>query len=106
MTLTSCFQINEFRKSRSAPSFQCAVGISVSYDRMVAALQEQRDFVPPTTTDVLVCTLGHRMFLKEKLSLVKDLWSVGLCADIAHDTTWVKHHIKTPMYDVMQNWFL
>jgi len=61
----------------------------VSYDRLVAALQEQKDFVPPTATDVLVCTLGQRTLLKEKLALVKDLWSAGLSADIAHDATWV-----------------
>ena len=61
----------------------------MSYDRMVAALQEQKDFVPPTATDVLVCTLGQRTLLREKLALVKDLWSGGLSADIAHDATWV-----------------
>ena len=62
----------------------------MSYDRMVAALQEDKAFVPPTTVDILVSTLGHRMLLKEKLALVKDLWSAGLRADIAHDATWVR----------------
>ena len=62
----------------------------MSYDRMVAALQEDKAFVPPTTVDILVSTLGHRMLLKEKLALVKDLWSAGLRADIAHNATWVR----------------
>ena len=42
-----------------------------------------------STYDVLVCSLGYKPMIKEKLSIVKDLWSAGVKADVMYDTSQV-----------------
>ena len=37
--------------------------------------------------DVLVCSLGHKPMMKEKLHVLRDLWAAGLKADLIHDST-------------------
>ena len=37
--------------------------------------------------EVLVCSLGHKAMMKEKLHVLRDLWATGLKADLIHDTT-------------------
>lgn len=43
-------------------------------------------FQPPSACDVLVCTIGHKPMEKERMNLVRELWSAGLKADILHET--------------------
>ncbi len=37
--------------------------------------------------DVLVCSLGHKTMIKEKLHVLRDLWAAGIKADLIHDAT-------------------
>ena len=43
-------------------------------------------FQPPSAYDVLVCTIGRRPMLKERMALVRDMWRAGLRAEILHET--------------------
>ncbi|ELU08630.1 hypothetical protein CAPTEDRAFT_220708 [Capitella teleta] len=80
--------ISRYRKPGSAPVFQCVVGISLSFDKILAAqLDGDCDNSLPTRCDVLVCSIGHKAMLREKMSMIKDLWAAGLHAELHLDAT-------------------
>ena len=43
-------------------------------------------FTPPSAYDILVCTIGRKPMLKDRMALVRDLWSAGLRAEILLET--------------------
>lgn len=43
-------------------------------------------FQPPGAYDVLVCTIGRKTMEKERMLLVRELWSAGIKAEILHAT--------------------
>jgi len=45
-------------------------------------------------TDTLVCSVGHRAMTKELLSIARDLWSIGISADVYLDATKSLEEIK------------
>ncbi|XP_052767751.1 eIF-2-alpha kinase GCN2-like isoform X2 [Mya arenaria] len=73
-------------RHRKADSRQSAVGVSITFEKIVQAMLEQQDFQPPSAYDVLVCTIGHQPMLKERMALVRDMWRAGLKAEILHET--------------------
>ncbi len=46
---------------------------------------------------MVVCSLGGQAFMKEKLGLVKDLWTAGISAAVLHDIYQVSVYI--PLID-------
>ncbi|KAK5647909.1 hypothetical protein RI129_002801 [Pyrocoelia pectoralis] len=59
---------------------QSAVGISISLDKLVQALQEEGDFVQTTTSslDAVVCCLSNKISPREKFRVLTDLWSASI----------------------------
>lgn len=54
----------QFRKPGTAPVFQCVVGVSVSFDKILGALLESKETQLPTACDVLV---GHTLTVHRRL---------------------------------------
>lgn len=48
----------------------------------------------PQLTDALVCSVGHRATTKELLSMARDLWCIGISADVYLDATQSLEEIK------------
>ncbi|CAH1791711.1 unnamed protein product [Owenia fusiformis] len=71
----------------TSDTHQGAVGVSLGMEKIVAAVGEQDESKALGAYDILVCTLGHKSMIKEKLSVVRDLWAAGLKANILLDTS-------------------
>ncbi|XP_033124847.1 eIF-2-alpha kinase GCN2-like [Anneissia japonica] len=63
----------------------CAVGVSIHLEKIVVAALQDSDETP-SSCDILVCAIGSSCSMKDKLKCVRDLWAVGLKADILCDT--------------------
>nr|CAD7397393.1 unnamed protein product [Timema cristinae] len=67
---------------------QAATGVSISLDRLVSALQEleegeeEGDDTPFGALDVVVCSLGRSPMVREKCTLIRELWAAGIRATI------------------------
>ena len=57
-------------------------------------LEKGDDQTLPQLTDALVCSVGHRATAKDQLSIARDLWSVGISADVYVDATQSLEEIK------------
>lgn len=57
-------------------------------------MEKGNDELVPQLTDALVCSVGHRAMTKEVLSIARDLWSVGISADIYLDASQSLEEIK------------
>ncbi|XP_038072297.1 eIF-2-alpha kinase GCN2-like isoform X2 [Patiria miniata] len=86
--------IQIFKKPSSQQHQVCpsAVGISVSFEKIVSAvLQDTYMYslseTTPSVCDVLVCAIGSSSSYKDKIKVVRDLWASGLRADILYDST-------------------
>ena len=85
--------IDSFRKpaiESVPPTSVGAVGISLAMDKLVSLLLEQRKDgnLPLPQLDpveVLLCSVGEKNLLKEKLGLLKELWTSGVRADSLQD---------------------
>ncbi|XP_074662114.1 eIF-2-alpha kinase GCN2-like [Tubulanus polymorphus] len=67
---------------------QSAVGMSIAVDKIVAAVLEESQELPlPKVYDVMVCSVGHRMLLKEQLFVSKELWAVGISTHVLFSST-------------------
>ncbi|XP_050296030.1 eIF-2-alpha kinase GCN2 isoform X2 [Anthonomus grandis grandis] len=69
---------------------QSAVGISISLDKLVQAVQKQDNEPLPklNALDVIVCSVGCNQFVQEKAKILKDLWAAGVrCALIECSNT-------------------
>lgn len=63
---------------------RCGVGISISFDKLVAGYDgedcSEWNRVGTRAVDVIICSVGHPLS-KEKLELMRELWSHGIkCA--------------------------
>ena len=92
-------QVNKFRRVGMPHTPQTVVGVHIAYDKIVAAAREQSLSGATGASswetgvgdvDVLVCSLGHKSLMKEKLSVLKELWKVGVSSTLMHDTNQVK----------------
>ncbi|KAK7862324.1 hypothetical protein R5R35_005220 [Gryllus longicercus] len=54
---------------------QSAIGVSIALDKIILALQEES---LPAMLDAVVCSLGNNPMLKEKATLVRDMWASGI----------------------------
>ncbi|KAK3700276.1 hypothetical protein RRG08_033554 [Elysia crispata] len=62
------------------------VGISISFDRLVSVIKENEQILQHLSPcDVLVCTVGHHLMVKERLAVAKDLWASGFRTDLLFD---------------------
>jgi len=57
-------------------------------------MENGNDLPVPQLTDALVCSLGHRSTTKELLSVARDLWCIGISADLYLDATQSLEEIK------------
>ncbi|KAL3874664.1 hypothetical protein ACJMK2_037645 [Sinanodonta woodiana] len=57
------------------------VGVSFAFEKIVNAMLEEDDFPTPSPYDILVCTIGRKPLLKDRMKLVKELWNAGLRAE-------------------------
>ncbi|XP_031334945.1 eIF-2-alpha kinase GCN2 isoform X2 [Photinus pyralis] len=59
---------------------QSAVGISISLDKLIQAVQEGGDFSEATTSnlDAVVCSLGNKIAPRERFLVLTDLWAAGI----------------------------
>ncbi|CAG9859480.1 unnamed protein product [Phyllotreta striolata] len=59
---------------------QSAVGVSISLDKLVQALQKaQGEDVPKSDNlDVVVCSVGNRQSIQDKTKILKSLWDAGI----------------------------
>ncbi|XP_066996679.1 eIF-2-alpha kinase GCN2 [Anabrus simplex] len=74
---------------------QAAVGISISLDKIVSALQEEDNVAP--NVNVVLCSLGHRPMLREKAGVLRDLWAAGIkcqLMDNAQTLEEVQHYCR------------
>ncbi|XP_022092964.1 eIF-2-alpha kinase GCN2-like isoform X2 [Acanthaster planci] len=83
--------IQLFKKPSSQPHQTCpsAVGISVSFEKIVSAVLQDTCMseTTPSVCDVLVCTIGSGSSYKDRIKVVRDLWASGLRADILYDSS-------------------
>ncbi|XP_044265056.1 eIF-2-alpha kinase GCN2 [Tribolium madens] len=78
--ITSYRRIMENANILSRDIRQSAVGISLSLDKLVQAVD---DLPSLEVLDVAVCSVGTKQLLKEKTQILRNLWSVGVrCAMI------------------------
>ncbi|XP_066249145.1 eIF-2-alpha kinase GCN2 isoform X1 [Euwallacea similis] len=59
---------------------QSAVGISISLDRLVQAIQKQdKEELPKMEAlDAIVCSVGSKQLIKEKTKILRSLWAAGV----------------------------
>ncbi|XP_030764956.1 eIF-2-alpha kinase GCN2 [Sitophilus oryzae] len=71
---------------------QSAVGISISLDKLVQAIQkEDSEELPKVTTlDTVVCSVGSNHLLKEKIKMLKCLWRHGIKSSLIEETNSVE----------------
>ena len=74
---------------------QAAVGVNISFDRIVHAALEEKNLQAYTGYMIDVCSLSGRALLKEKLALLKELWSKGLRAQLLQHTTEVRGFVPS-----------
>ncbi|GFR96851.1 eukaryotic translation initiation factor 2-alpha kinase 4 [Elysia marginata] len=59
------------------------VGISISFDRLIAVIDDDEQIHRHlSSSDVVVCTLGHHLMVKERLAVARDLWAAGFRTDL------------------------
>ncbi|XP_012935952.1 eIF-2-alpha kinase GCN2 isoform X1 [Aplysia californica] len=63
------------------------VGVSISFDKLVAVVEEEEQSSQLSPCDVIVCTVGHQMMVKERLAIGRDLWAAGFRTDVLFDKT-------------------
>lgn len=71
---------------------QSAVGISISLDKLVQAVQKQEsDDVPKLDAqDVIVCSVGAKQLIKEKTRILRSLWAAGIKCSLIEATNTVE----------------
>jgi len=57
-------------------------------------VEKGSDHLLPQLADALVCSVGHRAVTKELLTIARDLWSVGISADVHLDASQSLEEIK------------
>ncbi|CAG9763995.1 unnamed protein product [Ceutorhynchus assimilis] len=59
---------------------QSAVGISISLDKLVQAVQkeESEDMPRLDALDAIVCSVGSKQLIKEKTKILRSLWAAGV----------------------------
>ncbi|KAK4885013.1 hypothetical protein RN001_001284 [Aquatica leii] len=59
---------------------QAAVGVSISLDKLIQALQEEgeSESVNVSSLDAVVCSLSGKVSIKEKFRVLRDLWLAGI----------------------------
>ncbi|XP_077990931.1 eIF-2-alpha kinase GCN2-like [Glandiceps talaboti] len=81
--------INHFKvpiTTTAVTQVQHAVGVSIAFDKLVSAVQEETESIP-SVIDILVCVVGSKPLFKERIKVVRDLWAAGLRADMIYDST-------------------
>uniref|UniRef100_A0A915KKB7 non-specific serine/threonine protein kinase n=1 Tax=Romanomermis culicivorax TaxID=13658 RepID=A0A915KKB7_ROMCU len=78
--------LKKFRKSipgkpSSLQSMVSAVGVSIAFDTIVNMIGSFRY----CQYDVLICSVGRKLLLKEKLSLAKSLWAMNVKTDFIQE---------------------
>uniref|UniRef100_T1IQL0 non-specific serine/threonine protein kinase n=1 Tax=Strigamia maritima TaxID=126957 RepID=T1IQL0_STRMM len=66
---------------------QFAVGVSFALEKITSAILEDEEFKPPSAFDVLVCSVGQHIMVKEKAAITRDLWNAGIKAHMIYDST-------------------
>ncbi|ESO93561.1 hypothetical protein LOTGIDRAFT_119057 [Lottia gigantea] len=61
-----------------------AVGVSLAFEKIVSAVLDTVEV--PSSHDIVVCSVGHKTLLKERLRVVKELWAAGLRAEVFYDS--------------------
>ncbi|KAK3093827.1 hypothetical protein FSP39_020697, partial [Pinctada imbricata] len=81
--------------SSSRTSHYC-VGVSIAFEKIVHAILESRDacYECGSPYDVLVCTIGHKPMLKERMCIIRELWNAGIRAEIQHETMQAQEDIQ------------
>ena len=64
---------------------QSVAGVSMAFASLLSAIKEETDLAIPSTCEVYVASLGHRLHVKETLQLLRSLWSLHISADSASD---------------------
>ncbi|XP_061166164.1 eIF-2-alpha kinase GCN2-like [Saccostrea echinata] len=90
--------IKQFYSPLSQPVSETSVhgvGVSIAFEKIVIAVLESREMNPPSAYDILVCTtFGHKPMLKERMTIVRDLWAAGLRAEIYLDSMQAQEDIQ------------
>ncbi|XP_048732268.2 eIF-2-alpha kinase GCN2-like [Ostrea edulis] len=89
--------IKKFRSPLSQPAQETAihgVGVSIAFEKIVLAVLESKELNPPSPYDILVCTIGHKPMLKERMTIVQDLWAAGLRAEVYLETMQAQEDIQ------------
>lgn len=73
---------------------QHAVGVSIHFEKIVSALLENPEYQCSSRCDVLVCAIGHKPLLKDRMTIIKDLWAAGLKAELLLDTIQTQEDIQ------------
>lgn len=77
--------IEKFRSPLAHPTTESSihgVGVSIAFEKIVLAMLEHKELNSLSSYDILVCTIGHKPMLKERMLILRDLWVAGLRADI------------------------
>ncbi|CAH0551983.1 unnamed protein product [Brassicogethes aeneus] len=73
---------------------QSAVGVSISLDKLVQAIQRESgdEVTVPDHLDVAVCSIGTKPMLKEKAKILKSLWAGGIRCFLIESTNLEEIH--------------
>ncbi|BFZ11743.1 hypothetical protein BsWGS_14782 [Bradybaena similaris] len=63
------------------------VGVSIAFERLAGVIAEDEQVQTLSPCDVMICTLGHQLLIKERLAIARDLWAAGFRADVLFDKT-------------------
>ncbi|XP_070577673.1 eIF-2-alpha kinase GCN2-like [Ptychodera flava] len=82
--LISDLRVNFTSATVSPPSLR-AVGVSIAYDKLVSAVLDDHENTS-SVVDALVCAVGSKPLLKDRIKVVRDLWAAGVRADMIYDS--------------------
>ncbi|KAI8785191.1 eukaryotic translation initiation factor 2-alpha kinase 4 [Biomphalaria glabrata] len=77
--------IEKFKVYASASEYPRGVGISLSFDRLAAVVAEDEQNKNLSPCDVLVCSLGYHLMVKERLAVARELRSAGFRTEVLFD---------------------
>ncbi|CAH1116543.1 unnamed protein product [Phaedon cochleariae] len=67
---------------------QSAIGVSISLDRLVQAVQKEHSEEIPgvDNLDVVVCSVGRKEMIQEKTKILRNLWAAGIRSTLIETT--------------------
>lgn len=77
--------ISNFRMNPSREINQFAVGFSIDLEKIINSQLDNKEM--PSLYDVVLCSVGQKQMVKEKCSVLKNLWASGIYTHVIYDSS-------------------